>query len=158
MSGNTRYIAIAAMDEARGIGKDGKLPWKIPGDLKYFKEVTMGHPILFGRTTYEGIGRPLPGRENIVLSRTLPDAADVRVVRSLDELNQLARPLVYVCGGTEVYRQFLPLCEVLLLTRVRGVHDVDAWFPPFEGDFDFHTVEEETDTHRRERWTHRHTA
>lgn len=151
----TRLIAIAAMDEARGIGLDGGLPWKIPGELKFFKETTMGHPILFGRTTYQGIGKPLPGRENLVLSLTMPKTEGVRVLRHVAEIDDLGFPLVYVCGGTEVYRQLLPECEALLLTRVRGTHRVDAWFPPFEQDFELERTLEETPAYARERWLKR---
>ncbi|MDX6765442.1 MAG: dihydrofolate reductase [Candidatus Methylacidiphilales bacterium] len=150
-----RLIAIAAMDEARGIGKDGVLPWKIPGELKFFKETTTGHAILFGRTTYEGIGRPLPNRENLVLSRSLKPVEGIRILRRLEDLEDCGLPLVYVCGGTEVYRQLLPRCEALYLTRVAGTYPADAWFPPFENDFEFVTVQEETPAYRREKYLRR---
>jgi dihydrofolate reductase len=152
---STRYIAIAAMDESRGIGKDGVLPWKLPGELKFFKETTMGHPVLFGRTTYQGIGRPLPGRRTLVLSRTLPREEGIEVLRSPSEIDALKLPLIYVCGGTEIYRQFLPRCEVLYLTRVVGTFPADAWFPRFEDDFEFAATEERTEAYRRERWNRR---
>jgi|GEM_PF-2756100 len=152
---STRYIAIAAMDGQRGIGLAGVLPWKIPGELKFFKETTMGHPILFGRTTYQGIGRPLLGRETLVLSRTMPVEEGVRVLRSLEEVEALRRPLVYVCGGTEVYRQLLPRCEALFLTRVAGTFAADAWFPRFEDDFEFAATLESNEAYRRERWNRR---
>ena len=147
-----RLIAIAAMDESRGIGKNGVLPWKIPGELKFFKETTTGHAILLGRTTYEGIGRALPNRENLVLSRTLPKTEGIRIMRRLEDLDDCGLPLVYVCGGTEVYRQLLPRCEALYLTRVKGTHPADAWFPDFESYFEFVTVLEETEAYRREKY------
>lgn len=147
-----QWMAIAAMDEARGIGLRGGLPWKIPGELKFFKETTMGHAVLFGRTTYEGIGRPLPGRETVVLSRTLPEQEGIKVVRSVEELRALALPLLYVCGGTEIYRQLLPFCEILYLTRVRGTYPVDAYFPEFEQWFGLEAVMEENLAWRRECW------
>lgn len=152
---STRYIAIAAMDEQRGIGRNGVLPWKIPADLKFFKEMTMGHPILMGRTTYQGIGRPLPGRQTLVLSRTMPREEGVHVLRSLGEIEDLGLPLVYVCGGTEVYRQMLPRCEALFLTRVNGTYPADAWFPRFEDDFEFAATMESVEAYRRERWKRR---
>jgi dihydrofolate reductase len=81
------YIAIAAMSENRAIGKDGKIPWYIPEDFKHFKEATLGCPIIMGRKTYESIGRPLPGRENIVLTRGDFHADGVTVLHSIDELD-----------------------------------------------------------------------
>lgn len=150
-----RLVAIAAMDEARGIGWQGGLPWKIPGELKFFKEQTMGHAVLFGRTTFEGMGRLLPGRKTYVLSRHLPPRPGITLLRDAQEVKTLPEPLVYICGGTEVYRQLLPECEMLWLTRVRGIYPADACFPDFEELFYLDHVIEETPAWRREQWTRR---
>lgn len=88
----THFIAIAAISENRAIGKDGKIPWYIPEDWKHFKETTAGSPIIMGRKTYESIGRPLPGRENIVLTRGEFTAPGITVLHSLDELQNYLQP------------------------------------------------------------------
>jgi dihydrofolate reductase len=129
-------IAIVAMSPQRVIGAEGRIPWHIPEDLKFFKRTTLGHAVLMGRKTYESIGKPLPGRENIVLSRTA-DFPGARMVRSLSEV---AEPtdgrLLYVIGGAELYTALLPRCTELLLTRVSMDVSGDTFFPPFEPQFD----------------------
>ena len=89
-----RLIAIVAMSANRVIGREGKLPWHYPEDLKFFKRTTLGHPILMGRATFDSISKPLPGRQNIVLSRTMQPSEGVTVIRDISELPQ-------VCGDAE---------------------------------------------------------
>ena len=128
--------AIVAMAENRVIGNVGTIPWHLPEDFKFFKATTMGHAILMGRKTYESIGRPLPGRENIVLSRTMPETAGVTVIRSLDELQEPTdgRDL-FVIGGEEIYRLMLPSVQELYVTKVPRQIVGDTHFPEFESQF-----------------------
>jgi dihydrofolate reductase len=150
--GRPRLIAIAAMAENRVIGKEGKLPWHLPQDLKFFKRTTTGHAILFGKTTYEGLGRALPDRINLVLSRSLEARADIQIIRSAEGVQSLDLPLIFICGGAEIYRQFFPVCEELLLTRVQGEYEGDTTLPPFEDRFSFKEVVEKGEAYQIERW------
>jgi len=129
--------AIVAMAENRVIGNAGTIPWHLPEDFKFFKATTMGHAILMGRKTYESIGKPLPGRENIVLSRTMPEAPGVTVIRSLDELKEPTdgRDL-FVIGGEEIYRLLLPKVQELYVTKVPRTIEGDTHFPMFDSQFD----------------------
>ncbi|NBZ95639.1 MAG: dihydrofolate reductase [Proteobacteria bacterium] len=129
--------AIVAMAENRVIGNAGTIPWHLPEDFKFFKATTMGHAILMGRKTYESIGKPLPGRENIVLSRTMPETQGISVIRSLDELKvpNDGRDL-FVIGGEEIYRLLLPKVQELYVTKVPQVIEGDTRFPKFEAEFD----------------------
>jgi len=133
-SARPRIALVAAMDRHRVIGLKNELPWHLPDDLKRFKELTTGHAILMGRKTWESIGRPLPKRRNIVLSRqedlNLPDG--VQQVQSPEEaLDVVAgEGMLFVIGGGEVYAQFLPLADELFLTEVHtDVEGGDAFFP-----------------------------
>ena len=137
--------AIVAMAENRVIGNAGTIPWHLPEDFKFFKATTMGHAILMGRKTYESIGKPLPGRENIVLSRTMPDRPGVTVLRSLDELKEPTdgRDL-FVIGGEEIYRLLLPRVQELYVTKVPQTIEGDTRFPEFETRFDTGTKVLET--------------
>ena len=129
-------IAIAAMSPQRVIGSAGTIPWHISEDLRFFKRTTLGHAIVMGRKTYESLGKPLPGRENLVLSRTAT-LDGVRVFRSLSEIEEPTdgRQL-YVIGGAELYAALLPRCSEILLTRVSIDVAGDTWFPEFENEFD----------------------
>ncbi|MFZ4387803.1 MAG: dihydrofolate reductase [Chthoniobacterales bacterium] len=129
--------AIVAMAEDRVIGNAGTIPWHLPEDFKFFKATTMGHAILMGRKTYESIGKPLPGRESIVLSRTMPETSGVTVIRSLDELKEPTdgRDL-FVIGGEEIYRLLLSKIQQLYVTKVPRKIDGDTHFPEFESQFD----------------------
>lgn len=126
---------VAALSENRVIGRNGRLPWHLPDDLKRFKALTMGFPILMGRRTYESIGKPLPGRTSVVLSRN-PDFAveGVTVVKSwkeaLAETKDAER--VYAIGGAAVFRQALLDAQRLYLTVVHAVLDGDTFFPEVE--------------------------
>lgn len=130
-------IAIAAMSENRVIGNGNQLPWHLPEDFKFFKATTLGHVLVMGRKTFESIGRPLPGRETIVLSRSEYAHPGVRTVNGLDEVERItAGRKVFICGGAEIYRQTLPLCSDLYLTHVKRTVAGDAFFPPFEDLFE----------------------
>ena len=131
------FRAIAAMSLNRVIGAGDKIPWHLPEDFKWFKQTTLGQVLVMGRRTFEAIGRPLPGRETVVLSRAGFAAPGVRVVTGLEGLPPAGDPREwFICGGAEIYRQALPRCADLLLTLVkREVPDGDAFFPPFEDQF-----------------------
>jgi dihydrofolate reductase len=130
--------AIAAMAKNRVIGAAGDIPWRLPEDWRFFKQTTLGHAIVMGRKTYESLGKPLPGRRNIVLSRTMTPVPEVTVVRDLEELKKLAIPdeEIFVIGGAEIYRLLLPHCDTLLITHVPLVVEGDTFFPAFEKEFE----------------------
>ena len=131
-----RYVAIAAMSSNRVIGKDGTLPWRLPEDLKFFRQITTGHPIVMGRKTWDSLGRPLPNRRNIVLSRGMTAPESVEVVRTVEELDALdLSGDVFVIGGAEIYRLLLPRCAAVYLTHIHAPAEGDAFFPEFESDF-----------------------
>ncbi|MBU9722147.1 MULTISPECIES: dihydrofolate reductase [Bacillaceae] len=126
---------IWAMSSNRVIGKDGDMPWHLPNDLKYFKKVTSGHPVLMGRTTFDSIGKALPKRRNIVLTRSDDFSAEgVEVIHSLDEVNGLAREEeeFFVIGGATVYEQLMPLAERLYVTEIHESFEGDTFFPAFD--------------------------
>jgi dihydrofolate reductase len=131
-----RFKAIAAMSENRVIGRGADIPWHLPEDFKWFKATTMGHVIVMGRKTFESIGRPLPGRETIVVSRSGFSHPGVRTVTSLDDIDVAADSRdVFICGGAEIYNIALPHCSDLYLTHVKRTVDGDVFFPPFESMF-----------------------
>jgi len=139
------FKAIAAMSLNHVIGAGNKIPWHLPEDFKWFKQTTTGHIIVMGRKTFESIGKPLPNRETIVLSRSDFKYPGVKTIHSLDELNALADDRqIFICGGAEIYRQALPLCSDLFLTLVKREVEGDAFFPEFEKEFEL--VEELRDT------------
>jgi dihydrofolate reductase len=126
-----RLQIIVAMDPDRVIGRDNRLPWHLPDDLRYFKRVTSGHTVLMGRRTYESIGRPLPNRRNIVLTRQVGwQAPGVEVHADLDAaLAAAGDGPVFVIGGAELFRAALPRAAVLHLTRVHRCYPGDVHFP-----------------------------
>ena len=130
---------IVAYDDERGIGKGNDLLWKISADLKRFKALTTGHPIVMGRKTYQSIGRPLPARTNIVITRQVDFTADgCEVVGSLNEALQAAfhspgSDEVFVIGGGEIYQQALPQVDRIYATEVSGAHQATVFFPPADG-------------------------
>ncbi|GGO87693.1 dihydrofolate reductase [Marinobacterium nitratireducens] len=133
-----RLAIIVAQAQNRVIGIDNKLPWYLPGDLKYFKQVTMGKPVVMGRKTFESIGRALPGRANIVVTRDADwHHEGVQVAPSLDQALELAEAHceiggceeAMVIGGSQVYEQALPRAGRLYLTQVHAAVDGDARFP-----------------------------
>lgn len=135
------------MTPDRVIGRAGGLPWHLPEDLAFFKRTTSGHPIVMGRKTYESIGRPLPKRRNIVLTRD-PDwsAAGVEVIHHPDELQQLEgiSGQIFIIGGSEIYAAFLPILDDLLVSHVLASHEGDTHLPAFEDEF---PVSELLETH-----------
>lgn len=126
--------AIAAMGDHRVIGYQNKLPWHLPADLKHFKEITFGHPILMGRKTYESIGRPLPGRTNLVLTRQISlEIPGIIPVASLEEAltkaEQSGAKELFIIGGADVYHQCLPVIDQIYLTHIHHTFEGDAFFP-----------------------------
>jgi dihydrofolate reductase len=135
---NSRLTAIVAMTQDRVIGKAGSLPWHLPEDLAFFKRTTSGHPIVMGRKTFESIGRPLPKRRNIVLTRDHEwSAPGVEVIHHPDELESLPDldGQVFIIGGAEIYLAFLPKLDDLIVSHVFGDHDGDTRLPEFESAF-----------------------
>jgi dihydrofolate reductase len=126
---------IAALSRNRVIGKDNQLPWRLPADLKHFKAVTLGKPVIMGRKTFESIGKPLPGRANIVVSRDPHFHADgIAVAHSLDDaLAQAhAAPEIMLIGGAQLYAQALPRAQRLYLTLIDTDIEGDAHFPDYD--------------------------
>jgi dihydrofolate reductase len=168
--------AIAAMSLNRVIGAGGQIPWRLPEDFRWFKEATLGQVVIMGRKTFEGLGRPLPGRQNYVLTRhprrlvgdpaqaalyagakvgpaahprrrpaqyVLPGASgtELCVVRGLPSLRRAGLlEAAWLAGGAQVYARFLPCCAELYLSLVRREVPGDAFFPPFEEQFEFMEV------------------
>jgi dihydrofolate reductase len=124
----------------RVIGAGNKIPWQLPQDFKWFKKITTGHVIVMGRKTYESIGKPLPNRTTIVLSRSPLKIPGVSVVADLKELGSLKGELagreIFICGGAQVYEQALPMCSDLYLTLVKRNVEGDTFFPQFEDKFE----------------------
>jgi dihydrofolate reductase len=138
--------AIVAMDPNRLIGAGGKLPWHLPEDLAFFKKTTLGHPILMGRKTFESIGRPLPKRRNIVLTRDKTWAHEgVEVIHSPEQIPD-AGETVFVIGGAEIYKALADRIDEWLVSHVRETHEGDTHLAEFEQDFPkVETVEEHAD-------------
>lgn len=131
------------MTPERVIGRGGGLPWHLPEDLRFFKRTTSGHPIVMGRKTFESIGRPLPQRQNIVLTRDRCWAAEgVQVIHSPEGLSSLdlLNPRVFIIGGAQVYELFLPFLDELLVSWVYEPHKGDTCFPDFEAHFPNHDI------------------
>jgi len=127
-------ILIVAMARDRVIGRDNKMPWHIPEELKLFKKTTMGHPMIMGRKTFESLGKPLPGRRHIVVSRNpnyIPAGGEL--AGSMEEAVQLCRDAekVFVIGGAEIFSHSLPLADTILLTEIDIDVDGDVFFPQF---------------------------
>jgi len=127
------FQAIAAMSLNRVIGQGPRIPWHIPEDFKWFKKMTVGQVVVMGRKTFASIGRPLPDRETIIVSRSGYAADGVRTVRSLNELDPSTEKRdMFICGGAEIYAAALPVCSNLYLTHVKRVVEGNVFFPPFE--------------------------
>ena len=142
-----RLSIIVAMDDNQLIGKNNDLPWHLPADLGYFKRVTTGKTVLMGRKTYESIGRPLPNRRNIVISRNSAfEAPGCEVVEGIDQALALTQDdiEVMIMGGASFYEQMLPQADRLYITQIEGSFEGDAYFPVFDRD-DF--VETQRETH-----------
>jgi dihydrofolate reductase len=126
---------IAALSKNHVIGINNQLPWRIPADLKHFKTVTMGHPVIMGRKTFESIGKPLPGRKNIVLSRGDFKAEGIEVVKTLDQAIEKVKmentDEVFIIGGAQIYEQAMSKAQRLYLTLIDKEIEGDAYFPKF---------------------------
>ncbi|MEW6120265.1 MAG: dihydrofolate reductase [Pseudomonadota bacterium] len=130
-----RISVIAALAKNRVIGIENRLPWRLPEDLAHFKALTLGHPILMGRKTFESLGRPLPGRTNIVITRNRDYRKEGCVVAdSIPAAVALCRDAseVFFIGGAELYAQVIPLADRLYLTEVDIEAEGDAWFPEYD--------------------------
>lgn len=128
---------IVAMDENRVIGHENKLPWSLPSELKYFRETTEGKPVIMGRRTYESIGRPMPKRLNIIVTRDKNyKAVGCIVVNSNEDAIKAAKGSneIMVIGGAEIYKLFLPIANRLYITKVHGTFKGDTYFPEFNED------------------------
>jgi dihydrofolate reductase len=131
-----QFKAIAAMSLNRVIGQGNRIPWHLPEDFKWFKRMTTGNIVVMGRKTFESIGKPLPNRTTIVLSRTGFSYPGVQTIRDLGELNPEKESRdIFICGGAQIYAQALPLCSDLYLTVVKRTVEGDAFFPAFEDQF-----------------------
>ncbi len=133
-----KIALIVAMDRARGIGLNGRLPWRLSADLKHFKNRTMGHTLIQGRKTWESIGKPLPGRRMVVLTRradyTVPEG--IMICRTLEEALDFARSRMddeaFIGGGAGVFAEALPIADRIYLTRVDALVGADTFFPEFD--------------------------
>ena len=132
---------IVAASQNNVIGRNNQLPWHLPGDLQYFKTMTLGKPVIMGRKTFESIGKPLPGRDNIVISRQTNYTADgIKVVSSLEQAIALGQSInlingieeVMVIGGAQIYEKSLDLADRVYLTRVHRKVEGDAYFPALD--------------------------
>lgn len=136
-SSSRPFIGIAALGTNRVIGNLGRLPWRLPEDFKHFKATTMGGVLIMGRVSYEEIGRPLPGRDTVVLSRHATAIPGVTVVRDLMEVPGLFPDRkLFLAGGAQVYTEHLHRCGELILTHVNLAPEGDAYFPDYSGLFD----------------------
>lgn len=138
-------ILIAALDPKNGIGKDGKLPWHIKEDLNLFKEKTLNHKIVMGRKTFESIGKVLPKRINLVVTRKdlYKDKLDIITIKNFDEflkMNENTEEIIYIIGGEEIYIQALPYAKRLALSFIKKTYDCDTYFPNFNYD-DYKEIE-----------------
>ncbi len=152
MSDNIQLCIVVAVAENRVIGAENGLPWRLPNDLQYFKKVTMGHPVVMGRLTFESIGRPLPGRENCVITRQEDwQHEGVKAFTSIElAINHAKQSCqkenikkIMIIGGANIYQQVLPACDRLYLTEVHAKVDGDAFFPEFNRD-DWQEISRET--------------
>jgi dihydrofolate reductase len=138
-SSQPQLVAIAAIDENRLIGVNNQLPWHLPADLQHFKALTTGHPILMGRKTFESIGRPLPNRLNIIMTReTQLTVPGCEVANSLEAALAIAKKQpsqeIFVIGGAEIYQQLMPYTQRIYLTVVHHAFTGDTFFPAIDMD------------------------
>ncbi|MSQ49210.1 MAG: dihydrofolate reductase [Betaproteobacteria bacterium] len=134
-SATTRLTLIAAVAKNGVIGANGMLPWHLPEDLQHFKKLTLGHPVIMGRRTWESLGRPLPGRQNIVISRqagfTAPGASVAATLAAAVALCS-GEAVAFVIGGAEIYAAALPLADGLVLTEIAQEYEGDTHFPAWD--------------------------
>lgn len=154
VSGGMKLVLVAAVARNGAIGKDNALLWRLPEDLKHFKSVTLGHPIVMGRRTFDSIGRPLPGRRNLVVTRNpawrhegVESFASLDAALAAAEQAHPADDTICIIGGGELYAQALPRADELLLTEIDADFEADTFFPAWDrGAFD----EVERETHASE--------
>lgn len=129
-----RLSLIVAHDKNRVIGRDGRLPWHIPGELKRFKELTTGQAVIMGRKSYAEIGKPLPDRLNIVLSGTAHfEGENLRTAQSIEEALSLAEGRkIFIAGGAQIFAQLIDRIDVLYITEINAVYEGDAFFPQID--------------------------
>lgn len=124
---------LVAMDQKRTIGKNNDLPWHLPADLAYFKRVTMGHPIVMGRKTHESIGRALPGRPNIIITRDKNYSAQgCRVIHSIEEIKGIEEKMedeIFVIGGGQIFKETVQFADLLYITLIEKTFEGDTFFP-----------------------------
>jgi dihydrofolate reductase len=146
--------AIAAMSENRAIAYEGKMPWHLPLEYRWFKHKTMGGAMIMGRKTCEAIGRTLPGRVTYVLSRQAGECLGAACYADIGSLCAQLPPdkPAWVVGGAEIYRQLLPRCTFLYLSRIKKTTPGDVFFPPFEKQFALDQLIHENENFRVERW------
>ncbi len=125
---------IAAVSKNGVIGKDGRLPWDLPADLAYFKKTTLGHPVIMGRKTFESLGKPLPGRENVVITRSRNHAPpNCLILHSIDEaLTFCEDKHGFIIGGSQIYREFFPYADRLYITLINEDFAGDSFLPVIE--------------------------
>ncbi len=156
MNSTFPYKAIVAVSQNGVIGKNGDLPWRLPGDLKWFKKITMGHIVLMGRKTWESLPFALPGRKNWVLSRSGNPQEGMDIIRSTDEIlpKLQAGEQIFVIGGGEIYAHCLSKCNEIYITEVlQTIQGGDAFFPDYKQDFEpIETLDENEDFILR-RWS-----
>jgi len=136
-----RLSILVAMARNRVIGQNNTLPWHLPADLKHFKSLTIGHSMIMGRKTYESIGKPLPGRTNIIVTKQSNfQAPGTTIVNSIEEAlekskeSSCANNESFIIGGAELYRQTLKLCHRMYITEIQGDFEGDTFFPEFNQD------------------------
>lgn len=152
-SAGPRVYLVAAVAANGIIGANGRLPWHIPGELKHFKRLTLGHPVIMGRRTWESLKGPLPQRENIVVTRTAGyEAPGAAVATSLEGALAmcLGEPVAFVIGGTQLFKDSLPIAAGMVLTEIQRDYEGDTWFPHWdrsqwkESQREAHTAEDGT--------------
>ena len=129
------YIIIVAIAQNGVIGRDGKLPWHLPSDLQHFKRTTMNHPLIMGRKTYDSIGRPLPGRDNIILTRNkdleLPGCICVNSIEAAVKICE-KQEKVFIIGGGDIFRDSLMITDTIIVTELKREVDGDVFFPEID--------------------------
>lgn len=132
---NPKIYLVAAVAGNGVIGRQGQLPWHLPEDLKHFKRLTLGHPVIMGRRTWESLNGPLPGRDNIVVTRQSGyDAPGAAVARSLEGALALCtgEPVAFVIGGSRLFAESLPIAAGLVMTEIEREYEGDTWFPQYD--------------------------